>query len=361
MKSEVKCFFNYVFVGDVIINCDWWFKQLCVDLFNQYFNCFYLLDEGFEYVKVFVQFDYVVFKVDFVVLMIDLQDWWLVDFGYYGGLFVCMVWYSVGMYCIGDGCGGGGCGQQWFVLFNSWLDNVSLDKVWCLLWLIKQKYGQVIFWVDLLIFIGNVVLELMGFKILGFVGGCLDIWELDQDVYWGCEIIWFGGDVCYVYGFEGVVEDYGVLVFDDDVDGDIYLCMLENLLVVVQMGLIYVNLEGLDGNFDLFKVVYDICDIFGCMVMNDEEIVVLIVGGYSFGKIYGVGLVDNVDVELEVVGLEYQGLGWVNRFCSGKGGDIIISGLEVIWMCILVQWSYDFFELFFKYEWELIKSLAGVY
>lgn len=240
---------------------------------------FNLMGEDFNYIEVFNSLDYEVFKKDIEVVLIDFKDWWLVDFGNYGLFFICMVWYSVGIYWFGDGWGGFCVGQQWFVFFNSWFDNVNLDKVWCFFWLVKQKYGSKILWVDFMILIGNVVLEFMGFEIIGFFGGCEDVWEFESDVYWGVEMEWLD-DVCYQNG------------------------ELENLLVVMQMGFIYVNLEGLGGNFDFLEVVKVIWEIFVRMGMNDEEIIVLNVGGYMFGKIYGRGLVFYVGVDFEVVGIE---------------------------------------------------------
>jgi len=283
------------------------------------------------------------------------------DFGHYGGLFVRMAWHSAGTYRIGDGRGGAGRGQQRFAPLNSWPDNVSLDKARRLLWPIKQKYGQAISWADLLVLTGNVALESMGFKTLGFAGGRPDTWEPDQDVYWGRETTWLGGDVRYAHGSEGVQEDHGVLVSDDDADGDIHSRDLENPLAAVQMGLIYVNPEGPDGNPDPLKAAFDIRDTFGRMAMDDEETVALIAGGHSFGKTHGAGPADNVDVEPEAAGLESQGLGWANRFGTGKGGDTITSGLEVTWTRTPAQWSHDFFEILFGHEWELTKSPAGAH
>lgn len=290
----------------------------------------------FDYVVEVVIIDVDVLMWDIEEVMIILQLWWFVDYGYYGLLFIWMVWYVVGIYCIYDGCGGVGGGMQWFVLFNSWFDNVSLDKVCWLLWLVKKKYGKKFLWVDLIVFVGNCVLELMGFKMFGFGFGWVDQWEFDE-VYWGKEVIWFG-DECYSGKWD-----------------------LENLLVVVQMGLIYVNLEGLNGNLDFMVVVVDICEMFWCMVMNDVEIVVLIVGGYIFGKIYGVGLVDLVGFEFEVVLLEQMGLGWKSLYGIGIGKDVIISGIEVVWMNILMKWDNSFFEILYGYEWELMKSFVGVW
>ena len=361
MKSEAKCPFNHALVGDATTNRDWWPNQLRVDLLNQHSSRSHPLDADFDYAKAFAKLDYAALKADLTALMTDSQDWWPADFGHYGGLFVRMAWHSAGTYRIGDGRGGGGRGQQRFAPLNSWPDNVSLDKARRLLWPIKQKYGQAISWSDLLILTGNVALESMGFKTLGFAGGRPDTWEPDQDVYWGRETTWLGGDVRYAHGSEGVVEDHGVLVSDDDADGDIHSRNLENPLAAVQMGLIYVNPEGPDGNPDPIKAAIDIRDTFGRMAMDDEETVALIAGGHSFGKTHGAGPADNVDVEPEAAGLEHQGLGWANKFGSGKGGDTITSGLEVTWTRTPAQWSHDFFEILFGNEWELTKSPAGAH
>ncbi len=361
MKSEAKCPFNHALVGDATTNRDWWPKQLRVDLLNQHSNRSTPLDDGFDYATAFKGLDYAALKADLTALMTDSQEWWPADFGHYGGLFVRMAWHSAGTYRIGDGRGGGGRGQQRFAPLNSWPDNVSLDKARRLLWPIKQKYGQAISWADLLILTGNVALESMGFKTLGFAGGRPDTWEPDQDVYWGRETTWLGGDVRYAHGSEGVQEDHGVLVSDDDADGDIHSRDLENPLAAVQMGLIYVNPEGPDGNPDPLKAAFDIRDTFGRMAMDDEETVALIAGGHSFGKTHGAGPADNVGAEPEAAGLESQGLGWSNAFGSGKGGDTITSGLEVTWTRTPAQWSHDFFEILFGHEWELTKSPAGAH
>jgi len=361
MKSEAKCPFNHALVGDATTNRDWWPKQLRVDLLNQHSTRSHPLDDTFDYAEAFKGLDYAGLKADLKALMTDSQDWWPADFGHYGGLFVRMAWHSAGTYRIGDGRGGAGRGQQRFAPLNSWPDNVSLDKARRLLWPIKQKYGQAISWADLLVLTGNVALESMGFKTLGFAGGRPDTWEPDQDVYWGRETTWLGGDVRYSHGSEGVQEDHGVLVSDDDADDDIHSRDLENPLAAVQMGLIYVNPEGPDGNPDPLKAAFDIRDTFGRMAMDDEETVALIAGGHSFGKTHGAGPADNVDVEPEAAGLESQGLGWANKFGTGKGGDTITSGLEVTWTRTPAQWSHDFFEILFGHEWELTKSPAGAH
>ncbi|WNH51366.1 catalase/peroxidase HPI [Stenotrophomonas oahuensis] len=361
MKSEAKCPFNHAVVGDATTNRDWWPKQLRVDLLNQHSARSNPLAADFDYPAAFAKLDYAALKADLKALMTDSQDWWPADFGHYGGLFIRMAWHSAGTYRIGDGRGGGGRGQQRFAPLNSWPDNVSLDKARRLLWPIKQKYGQAISWSDLLILTGNVALESMGFKTLGFAGGRPDTWEPDQDVYWGRETTWLGGDVRYAHGSEGVQEDHGVLVSDDDADGDIHSRKLENPLAAVQMGLIYVNPEGPDGNPDPLKAALDIRDTFGRMAMDDEETVALIAGGHSFGKTHGAGPADNVGHEPEAAGLESQGLGWANKFRSGKGGDTITSGLEVTWTRTPAKWSHDFFQILFGHEWELTKSPAGAH
>ena len=361
MKSEAKCPFNHAVSGEATSNRDWWPKQLRVDLLNQHSSRSNPLDADFDYAAAFKTLDYQALKNDLKALMTDSQDWWPADFGHYGGLFIRMAWHSAGTYRVGDGRGGGGRGQQRFAPLNSWPDNVSLDKARRLLWPIKQKYGQAISWADLLILTGNVALESMGFKTLGFAGGRSDTWEPDQDVYWGRETTWLGGDVRYAHGSEGVQEDHGVLVSDDDADGDVHSRTLENPLAAVQMGLIYVNPEGPDGNPDPLLAAFDIRDTFGRMAMDDEETVALIAGGHSFGKTHGAGPADNVGPEPEADGLERQGLGWANAHGSGKGGDTITSGLEVTWTRTPAQWSHDFFENLFGHEWELIRSPAGAH
>ncbi|GAB3055984.1 catalase/peroxidase HPI [Stenotrophomonas tumulicola] len=361
MKSEAKCPFNHAVTGEGTTNQDWWPKQLRVDLLNQHSSRSNPLGADFNYADAFNKLDYAALKFDLKKLMTTSQDWWPADFGHYGGLFVRMAWHSTGTYRIGDGRGGGGRGQQRFAPLNSWPDNVSLDKARRLLWPIKQKYGQAISWADLLVLTGNVALESMGFKILGFAGGRPDTWEPDQDVYWGRETTWLGGDERYKHGSEGVEKAGGVLVSDDDADGDVHSRKLENPLAAVQMGLIYVNPEGPDGNPDPVLSAHDIRDTFARMAMDDEETVALIAGGHTVGKTHGAGPADNVGAEPEGAGLEQQGLGWANSFGSGKAGDAITSGLEVTWTRTPAQWSNDFFEHLFKYEWELTKSPAGAH
>lgn len=360
MTSESKCPFHQAASGSGTSNRDWWPKQLRVDLLNQHSTRSNPLDPQFDYAKAFKQLDLEALKRDLHALMTDSQDWWPADFGHYGPLFVRMAWHSAGTYRTGDGRGGGGRGQQRFAPLNSWPDNVSLDKARRLLWPIKQKYGQAISWADLMILTGNVALESMGFKTFGFAGGRADTWEPDQDVYWGRETKWLGGDERYAHGSPGVDEAHGVLVKDDDSEVR-HTRDLENPLAAVQMGLIYVNPEGPDGNPDPLLAAKDIRDTFGRMAMNDEETVALIAGGHTFGKTHGAGPADHVGAEPEASDLESQGLGWSNSFGSGKGGDTITSGLEVTWTKTPARWSNDFFEHLFKFEWELSKSPAGAH
>ena len=319
------------------------------------------MGEEFNYAKEFKSLDLAAVKQDLAKLMTDSQDWWPADFGHYGGLFIRMAWHSAGTYRTGDGRGGAGRGQQRFAPLNSWPDNVSLDKARRLLWPIKQKYGRKISWADLMILTGNVALETMGLKTFGFGGGREDTWEPDQDVYWGREKTWLGGDVRYAHGSEGVEKDAAVLVSDDDADGKIHGRNLENPLAATQMGLIYVNPEGPDGNPDPIAAARDIRETFARMAMNDEETVALIAGGHTFGKTHGAGPASHVGQEPEAAGLEMQGMGWKNTFGTGKGADTITSGLEVTWSQTPTRWSNHFFENLFQHEWELTKSPAGAH
>jgi len=342
-------------------NRDWWPNQLKLNILRQHSPLSSPMDEDFNYAEAFKSLDLEAVKKDLHALMTDSQDWWPADFGHYGPLFIRMAWHSAGTYRVGDGRGGAGSGQQRFAPLNSWPDNVSLDKARRLLWPIKQKYGRKISWADLLILTGNVALESMGFKTFGFAGGRADVWEPDEDVYWGSENTWLGGDLRYAHGSPGVVEGHGVLVSDDDADGDIHSRNLEKPLAAVQMGLIYVNPEGPDGNPDPIAAAKDIRDTFGRMAMNDEETVALIAGGHSFGKTHGAAPATHVDKEPEAAGLELQGLGWRNSYGSGKGADTITSGLEVTWTKTPTRWSNNFFENLFGFEWELTKSPAGAH
>jgi catalase-peroxidase len=318
-------------------NHDWWPSQLKVELLNQHSTKSDPMGADFDYAKEFQSLDYAALKKDLAALMTDSQDWWPADFGHYGPLFIRMAWHSAGTYRTGDGRGGGGRGQQRFAPLNSWPDNVSLDKARRLLWPIKQKYGRKISWADLMILAGNVALETMGFKTFGFAGGREDTWEPDHDVYWGKEMKWLD---------------------DKRYAGD---RNLENPLAAVQMGLIYVNPEGPNGNPDPVAAARDIRETFARMAMNDEETVALIAGGHTFGKTHGAGPASHVGSEPEAAGLEEQGLGWKSSFGSGKGGHAITSGLEVTWTTTPTKWSNNFLWNLFGYEWELTKSPAGAH
>ena len=359
-KTVTKCPFSQA-AGGGTANRDWWPKQLRLDLLHQHSSKSDPMGNDFDYAKAFKSLDFAAVKKDLAALMTDSQDWWPADFGHYGPLFIRMAWHSAGTYRIGDGRGGAGRGQQRFAPLNSWPDNVSLDKARRLLWPIKQKYGLNISWADLMILAGNVALETMGFKTFGFGGGRPDVWEPDQDVYWGRETTWLGGDVRYAHGSEGVDKEGGVLSADEPADGDIHSRNLENPLAAVQMGLIYVNPEGPDGNPDPIAAARDIRDTFGRMAMNDEETVALIAGGHTFGKTHGAAAASHVGVEPEAADLEEQGFGWRNGFGTGKGGDTITSGLEVTWTTTPTKWSGNFFWNLFGYEWELTKSPAGAH
>lgn len=341
-------------------NREWWPNQLKLNILRQHSSLSDPMGEDFNYAEAFKSLDLEAVKKDLHVLMTDPQDWWPADFGHYGPLFIRMAWHSAGTYRVGDGRGGAGAGQQRFAPLNSWPDNVSLDKARRLLWPVKQKYGRKISWADLMILTGNVALESMGFKTFGFAGGREDVWEPNEDVYWGSETKWLGGDLRYAHGSEGVAK-HAVLVSDDDADGDIHSRNLEKPLAAVQMGLIYVNPEGPDGNPDPIAAAKDIRDTFGRMAMNDEETVALIAGGHSFGKTHGAAPSAHVGKEPEAVDLEMQGFGWHNTYGSGKGADTITSGLEVTWTKTPTQWSNNFFENLFGFEWELSKSPGGAH
>lgn len=322
-------------------NQDWWPNQLSLKPLHQHSPLSDPMDKDFNYADAFNSLDLAAVKQDLHALMTDSQEWWPADFGHYGGLFIRMAWHSAGTYRIGDGRGGAGEGQQRFAPLNSWPDNVSLDKARRLLWPIKQKYGRNISWADLIILTGNVALESMGFKTFGYAGGRADTWEPD-DVYWGSEKIWLelsGGPNSRYSG-----------------DRD-----LENPLAAVQMGLIYVNPEGPDGNPDPVAAARDIRETFARMAMNDEETVALIAGGHTFGKTHGAGPASHVGADPEAAGLEAQGLGWHSTFGTGVGKDAITSGLEVTWTTTPTQWNHDFFRHLFEYEWELSQSPAGAH
>jgi len=367
MSNESKCPFHQT-AGGGTTNRDWWPDQLNLRILHQHSSKSDPMDADFDYAKAFKSLDFQALKQDLTALMTDSQDWWPADFGHYGPLFIRMAWHSAGTYRIGDGRGGAGSGQQRFAPLNSWPDNVSLDKARRLLWPIKQKYGNKISWADLIVLTGNVALESMGFKTFGFSGGRADVWEPDEDVYWGSEKVWLGGDTRY--GKEQVKAQppgQGDLVAEPakrpeeesrDLSGE---RNLENPLAAVQMGLIYVNPEGPEGNPDPVASGKDIRDTFGRMAMNDEETVALIAGGHAFGKTHGAGPADNVGPEPEAAGLELQGLGWPNKFGTGKGGDAITSGLEVIWTSTPTKWSNEYLNNLFNFEWELTKSPAGAH
>ena len=342
-------------------NRDWWPKQLKVNILRQHSAKSNPMDESFDYTKEFSSLDLNALKADLNALMTDSQDWWPADFGHYGPLFIRMAWHSAGTYRVFDGRGGGGSGQQRFAPLNSWPDNVSLDKARRLLWPIKQKYGRKISWADLMILAGNVALESMGFKTFGFAGGRADVWEADEDVYWGSETTWLGNEHRYAHGSPGAAEQHGVLVSDDDADGNAHSKNLETPLAAAHMGLIYVNPEGPNGNPDPIAAAKDIRDTFGRMAMNDEETVALIAGGHSFGKAHGAAASSHVSHEPEAAGLELQGFGWHNSYGTGKGADTITSGLEVTWTKTPTQWSNNFFENLFGFEWELSKSPGGAH
>jgi catalase-peroxidase len=340
-------------------NHDWWPKQLKLNILRQNSSLSNPMDKDFNYAEAFKSLDLAAVKSDLEALMTDSQDWWPADFGHYGGLFIRMAWHSAGTYRVGDGRGGAGAGLQRFAPLNSWPDNVSLDKARRLLWPIKQKYGRNISWADLIVLTGNVALESMGFPTYGFAGGRVDAWEADESVYWGSETTWLGGDLRYGHGSDGAHKDGGVLVSDDDADGKIHSRDLEKPLAAVQMGLIYVNPEGPDGNPDPVASAKDIRDTFGRMAMDDEETVALIAGGHTFGKTHGAAPSEHVGDEPEAAGIESQGFGWSNSFGSGKGPDTITSGLEVTWTTTPTQWSNNYFENLFGFEWELTKSPGG--
>ncbi|TCO78135.1 catalase-peroxidase [Plasticicumulans lactativorans] len=341
MSNESKCPFSggapRHTVADAPTNADWWPNQLKLDILHQHSAKSNPMGTAFNYAEAFKSLDLDAVIKDLHALMTDSQDWWPADFGHYGPLFIRMAWHSAGTYRIGDGRGGAGTGNQRFAPLNSWPDNGNLDKARRLLWPIKQKYGQKISWADLMILAGNVALESMGFKTFGFAGGREDIWEPEEDIDWGVEKTWLG---------------------DQRYSGD---RDLENPLAAVQMGLIYVNPEGPNGNPDPLAAARDIRETFGRMAMNDEETVALIAGGHTFGKTHGAGPASNVGPEPEAAPIEAQGLGWASSFGSGKGGDAITSGLEVTWTTTPTQWSNNYFENLFGYEWELSKSPAGAH
>jgi catalase-peroxidase len=364
MSNEAKCPFNHA-AGSGTTNRDWWPKQLRLDLLSQHSEKSNPFDGSFSYAEAFRSLDLAAVKKDLAALMTDSQDWWPADFGHYGPLFIRMAWHSAGTYRTGDGRGGAGRGQQRFAPLNSWPDNVSLDKARRLVWPIKQKYGRSLSWADLMILAGNVALESMGLKTFGFAGGREDTWEPDQDIYWGNEKTWLGGDLRYGKGAAGNNGDAAIVADEEKHGGESSRTEsgrhLENPLGAVQMGLIYVNPEGPDGNPDPIAAAHDIRETFARMAMNDEETVALIAGGHTFGKTHGAGPADHVGPAPESADLESQGLGWQNSFGSGKGGDTITSGLEVTWTRTPTRWGNGFFENLFNHEWELTRSPAGAH
>jgi len=331
MSTEAKCPFTHT-ASSVRSNHDWWPNQLNLTILQPADP----MGKDFNYAKEFKSLDLAAVKKDLLAVMTDSQDWWPADFGHYGPLFIRMAWHAAGTYRIRDGRGGAGAGQQRFAPLNAWPDNVSLDKARRLLWPTKQKYGRKISWADLMILAGNVALESMGFKTFGFAGGRPDVWE-PEEVYWGSEDKWLGDK-----RYTGVRD-------------------LENPLGAVQMGLIYVNPQGPNGNPDPIAAATDIRETFRRMAMNDEETVALIAGGHTFGKTHGAGPESHVGPDCEAAGLEEQGFGWRSTFGTGKGGDAITSGLEVTWTTTPTKWSNDYFKNLFSYEWELTKSPAGAH
>jgi len=341
MTNEAKCPFPGAVPKHVVAggpsNADWWPNQLKLGMLHQHSPLSDPMGEGFDYAAEFQSLDLDAVIKDLHALMTDSQDWWPADFGHYGPFFIRMAWHSAGTYRIGDGRGGAGSGSQRFAPLNSWPDNANLDKARRLLWPIKQKYGRKISWADLIVLTGTVALDSMGLKTFGFAGGRADIWEPEENIYWGAEDTWLG---------------------DKRYSGD---RQLENPLAAVQMGLIYVNPEGPNGNPDPLAAARDIRETFARMAMNDEETVALIAGGHTFGKTHGAGDAKLVGAEPERAGIEEQGLGWASSFGTGKGGDAITSGLEVTWSATPTKWSNHFFTNLFGYEWELTKSPAGAH
>jgi catalase-peroxidase len=336
MSTEAKCPFPHTAAG-AATNADWWPNQLNLKILHQHSPLSDPMDKEFNYAEAFKSLDLNAVIKDLHALMTDSQDWWPADFGHYGPLFIRMAWHSAGTYRIGDGRGGAGAGQQRFAPLNSWPDNVNLDKARRLLWPIKQKYGRKISWADLMILAGNVALESMGFKTFGFGGGREDVWEPEEDIFWGPEGKWLA---------------------DERYSGD---RDLQKPLAAVQMGLIYVNPEGPNGKPDPVAAARDIRETFARMAMDDEETVALIAGGHTFGKTHGAGDAKLVGAEPEAASIEEQGLGWKSKFGTGKGGDAIGSGLEVIWTTTPTKWSNNYFTNLFSYEWELTKSPAGAH
>ena len=344
MNAESKCpvtgSVSNPTAGGGTSNRDWWPNQLNLKVLHQHSPMSNPMGDAFNYTEEFKKIDLEALKKDLYALMTDSQDWWPADWGHYGGLFIRMAWHSAGTYRMGDGRGGAGSGNQRFAPLNSWPDNVNLDKARRLLWPIKQKYGRKISWADLMILAGNCALESMGFNTFGFGGGREDIWEPEEDIYWGAEEEWLA------------TSDQPKSRYTGDRD-------LENPLAAVQMGLIYVNPEGPDGNPDPVASGRDVRETFARMAMNDVETVALVAGGHTFGKCHGAGDAAHVGPEPEAAGIEEQGLGWKSSFGSGHGGDTISSGIEGAWKPNPTQWDMGYLKVLFKYEWELVKSPAG--
>ncbi|MEX3947508.1 catalase/peroxidase HPI [Paraburkholderia sp. EG287B] len=366
MSTDATCPFTHA-AGDGTNNLEWWPHRLRLDLLSQHSSRSNPLGPDFSYAAAFGKLDFAALKKDLAALMTDSQAWWPADFGHYGPFFIRMAWHGAGTYRTGDGRGGAGRGQQRFAPLNSWPDNANLDKARRLLWPIKQKYGQNISWADLLILTGNVALETMGFKTFGYGAGREDTWEPDEDVYWGSEKTWLGGDLRYGKGAAPRDDSKdGVVVADAAIHGEEATRaasgrQLEDPLAAVQMGLIYVNPEGPEGNPDPVAAAHDVRETFARMAMNDEETVALIAGGHSFGKTHGAAPASHVGPEPEAASLENQGLGWKNSFGTGNAADTITSGLEVTWTGTPTQWGMGFFMNLFGYEWELTKSPAGAH
>jgi catalase-peroxidase len=337
MKKDSKSLVMGSTAGGGMSNRDWWPNQLNVKILHQHSHMSNPMGKGFNYAEEFKKLNLQALKKDLYALMTNSQDWWPADYGHYGGLFIRMAWHSAGTYRMGDGRGGAGSGSQRLAPLNSWPDNVNLDKARRLLWPIKQKYGRKISWADLMILAGNCALESMGFKTFGFGGGREDVWEPEEDIYWGSEDKWLG---------------------DKRYSGD---RNLENPLAAVQMGLIYVNPEGPSGNPDPVASGRDVRETFARMAMNDEETVALVAGGHTFGKSHGAGPASHVGPEPEAAGIGEQGLGWKSSFGSGKGGDTISSGIEGAWKPNPTKWDMGYLKVLFKYEWELSKSPAGAH
>ena len=341
MKRESQCPFSAGLSANALAgaqsNRNWWPNQLNLKILRQHSALSDPMGEDFDYAEAFSKLDLATVKKDIYALMTISQDWWPADYGHYGPLFIRMAWHSAGTYRTGDGRGGAGTGTQRFAPLNSWPDNGNLDKARMLLWPIKQKYGKQISWADLMILAGNCALESMGFKTFGFAGGRADVWEPEEDIYWGSEMTWLGDN-----RYSGERD-------------------LENPLAAVQMGLIYVNPEGPNGNPDPLASARDIRDTFARMAMNDEETVALVAGGHTFGKSHGAGDAALVGPEPEGSAIEHMGMGWISSHGSGKGGDTITSGIEGAWTNNPTQWDNNYFENLFGYEWELTKSPAGAH